>query len=91
MDGESIRIIGLGVLAGFRRAGVARALVDSLADLASTLGLKGLVARTVRETGNVAVFERLGFRAVSEGPDEYSESDVYPELSDVELRWLREG
>lgn len=70
----------------FRRQGVARALVEALAGLARELGLRALVAGTVKETGNVEIFVRLGFRVVSEKVDVYSVSDAYTTLTDVELR-----
>jgi GNAT superfamily N-acetyltransferase len=82
-----LRILGLGVLSDSRQRGAARALVEALQEIARRQGLRGLAAHTIRETGNVPVFERLGFHIVSEEPDDYSESDVFPELSDVEL-WM---
>lgn len=85
VEGDRLRIVGLGVLEECRQLGVARALVDFLLGLAEGKGLEGIGARTIRETGNVQVFEKLGFRVVSDLKDEYSESDVYPELRDVDL------
>lgn len=80
-----LRIVGLGVAEEYRRRGIARALVNFLLGLAADEGLEGIGARTIRETGNVQVFEKLGFRVVSDVKDEYSESDIYPELRDVDL------
>lgn len=85
-DGDSLRLLGLGVLPEARRHGVARAMVAALADSARSLGLRSLMAHTVRETGNVPIFQKLGFRVVSEMPDEYCESDKYPALTDVVLQ-----
>ena len=86
VDGEAVRMVGLLVRADHRRRGVARALVRGVADVARKQGYRLLVTRTVKETGNVPVFEKLGFRVLSERPDEYSESDKYPALSEVDLQ-----
>lgn len=85
LDEDRLRIVGLGVLEEYRKRGVAKALVESLVSLAKHKRLEGIAARTVRETGNVPVFEKLGFVVASDVPDEYSESDIYPVLRDVEL------
>ena len=42
-----------------------------------------MALHTVRETGNVAIFERLGFVVESEEPAALFESDKFPELSEV--------
>lgn len=60
---DRLHLMGLYVLASHRRRGVGRALVDALHDLA---GARKLSLRTIRETGNVPIFERLGFAVVEE-------------------------
>jgi ribosomal protein S18 acetylase RimI-like enzyme len=67
-----LRVVGLGVLPEARRRGVARAMLDELASLAKSNDCRALALYTVTQTGNVTVFERLGFHVVSEGPDPYS-------------------
>ncbi len=67
-----LRVIGLAVLPQFQRRGVARALIAELARLARDEGCRALALYTVTKTGNVAVFERLGFDVVSERPGHYS-------------------
>ena len=42
-----------------------------------------MALHTVRETGNVAIFERLGFVVESEKPTALFESDTFAELSEV--------
>jgi predicted N-acetyltransferase YhbS len=71
-DEGRLRVIGLGVIPAFRGQGVARALIEALAGEARTAECRALALYTVVETGNVAAFERLGFRLVSERPDAYS-------------------
>jgi GNAT superfamily N-acetyltransferase len=67
-----LRVIGLAVLPQFQRRGVARALIAELARLARDKGCRALALYTVTKTGNVAVFEQLGFDVVSEWPGHYS-------------------
>jgi ribosomal protein S18 acetylase RimI-like enzyme len=67
-----MRIIGLAVLPRFQRRGVARALIEEVARLAWDRGCSTLTLYTVTKTGNVAIFNRLGFQVIAEQPDEYS-------------------
>jgi len=60
-------------------------LVDFVSDTARTLGHKIVSARTIRETGNVEIFERLGFRVVKEETAKWCVSDRYPTLHDAYL------
>lgn len=85
LDGDRIRLIGLMVRADHRQCGVARMLVNSVAGIARHLGVQVVAARTVKETGNVPIFERLGFRVEAERIDEYSVSDQFPSLTEVDL------
>jgi len=53
-----------------QRQGVARALIGRLSELARLLGVTRLSLYTVVQTGNVPIFERLGFTVVSVQPAE---------------------
>jgi ribosomal protein S18 acetylase RimI-like enzyme len=77
--------LGLGVDPAVRRRGVARALVQHLERIARSCGCTAVGLHTVRETGNVEIFERLGFVVESEGPTDLFESQTFPELSEVVL------
>jgi predicted enzyme related to lactoylglutathione lyase/ribosomal protein S18 acetylase RimI-like enzyme len=66
LDGLNLHLLRLGVDARYRKQGVARALLDHLTQIASTAGASRLSLYTVRQTGNVAIFERLGFRCIRE-------------------------
>ena len=59
----SIYVRGLAVHPEFRRQGVARAMLSEVARVARQLNLSKLTLSTIRETGNPAIFERLGFVA----------------------------
>jgi ribosomal protein S18 acetylase RimI-like enzyme len=89
VDGNAMRIIGLGVHSDFRRQGVARALLAEVADRTRRLGLPALVTRTVEETGNVPIFEALGFEVQSRSPDEHSESVSGTPLTDVSMKMVQ--
>ncbi len=86
VDGEAIRIIGLGVHGDFRHRGVARALVSWVTTRAREQSIPCIVARTVKETGNVPIFQMLGFDIESKRPDEYADNIAGGSLTDVSLR-----
>jgi len=67
-----MRVVGLAVPPRFQRRGVARALIEEVARLARDKGCRSLALYAVTKTGNVAIFNRLGFQVISERPDEYS-------------------
>lgn len=85
MEGRTMRITGLGVHSDFRRLGVTRALFQALESIGMREKATRLHLHTVKQTGNVAVFKRLGFTAISETADTFSESDWYDWLTDVEM------
>lgn len=86
VDGNALRVIGLGVHSDFRRQGVAHALLAEVTERARRQRLPGVVTRTVEQTGNVPMFEALGFEVASRCPDEYSESVAGGELTSVSLK-----
>lgn len=78
-----IHLIGLFVHPEQRRKGVARELVRSLDALAVITGTDCLSLFTVRQTGNVSIFERLGFRAIREVTPSWAESTTGQPLTEV--------
>jgi ribosomal protein S18 acetylase RimI-like enzyme len=82
----SLSFLGLGVHPRFQRHGVARALIRQLEAMGRTCGCTAVTLHTVRETGNVELFQRLGFLVESEEPTTLFESDRFPELSEVGMR-----
>ena len=87
-EGDRIYLFDVAVDANHRRQGIARRLIDFVSDIARSLGYKIVSARTIRETGNVEIFERLGFSVVKEKIAEWCVSDKYPTLHDVYLERL---
>ena len=79
---ELLHLMGLYVAPSHRRTGVARALIDELSRIA---GNRPVTLDTIRQTGNVPIFERLGFAVLHEAPAENVESVSGEPLIDVLL------
>jgi GNAT superfamily N-acetyltransferase len=75
--------LGLGVVPDFQRQGVARLLIERLAAMARSSGARCLSLYTICQTGNVAIFERLGFAVVREAPAVGVESMTDQPLSEA--------
>ncbi len=84
-DGDCYRILALAVPKEHRHRGIARRLIDHVATLARMEGCSSVRLYTIRETGNVAVFERIGFHLVSERPDILMESVMGGPLMEVDM------
>ena len=69
-----VHVIGLGVLPEFRHRGVARHLLQHMEHIARQHSFSKLSLCTVCQTGNVPIFERLGFTVIKLYPDQRSES-----------------
>ena len=85
---DRLHVMDLGVHIDFRRRGVAKALFAYLADIGKAHGARCLSLHTVKETGNVEIFRKLGFNPISEQRSELFESDWYASLTDVYLEKL---
>jgi GNAT superfamily N-acetyltransferase len=75
--------LGLGVRPEHQRKGVAKALVDFLAAKALSMSLPKLSLYAIKETGNVPIFERLGFTVIREQSAEGIQSVTGCALTDV--------
>ncbi|MDA2935392.1 GNAT family N-acetyltransferase [Acidobacteria bacterium AH-259-D05] len=84
-EGERIYVFDVAVDPHYRRQGVARRLIAFVSDTARSLGHKTVLTRAIKETGNVEIFERLGFRVVGEETAKWCFSDRYSVLHDVYL------
>ncbi len=56
-----LELFGLSVHEAFRRKGVARELVSHLKKFSQAQNLTAIRLNTMRETGNVPIFQRMGF------------------------------
>jgi ribosomal protein S18 acetylase RimI-like enzyme len=68
---DCLRVIALAVHPAARRRGIARQLVEELANIARQRRCRALALYTITRTGTVAVFERLGFHVVRLQPDQF--------------------
>lgn len=82
---EHVHVIGLAVHPDYQRRGIARRLLDGIAARAPSLGHRVIVLDTIKETGNVSIFEKLGFRAVGESVTALFESDAFAVLHEVRM------
>ena len=78
-----LSLLGLGVHPDFRRRGIAAALGQHLEAIGADSDCAFVSLYTVRETGNVAIFERMGFAVESEGPTDLFESPLGLALTEV--------
>ena len=81
-----LALFGLGVHPQFRRRRVAAALIRELEAIGREVGCAALTLHTVRETGNVEIFQRLGFLVESDAPTDLFQSDGRELLSEVVMR-----
>ena len=82
---RSLRISQLAVLPQYQRQGVAGRLILFVAQAACDLGLAELRLNTIQETGNVAVFKKMGFSIVRSSKATWCTSARFPSLTDVEM------
>jgi GNAT superfamily N-acetyltransferase len=80
-----LSLLGLGVHPDFRRRWVATALIQTLEQIARETSRKIIRLHTVQESGNVTIFERLGFAIESQDPTNLFESDLHSTLHEVAM------
>ena len=83
---EHVHVIGLAVHPDFQRMGIARRMIDWIVTQAPILGHNLVVLDTIKETGNVPFFEKLGFHVFYEGVTTCFVSEEYPELHEVKMK-----
>lgn len=75
-----LHVIGLAVHPDYQRRGIAGELLNWIFTHASRIGRQSVVLETIRETGNVAIFENLGFHVVNEVIAAWSVSETHDQL-----------
>lgn len=85
---DKLCVLGLAVDSFYRRRGIARGLLDFVTEEARRLDLSSVSLRTIRETGNVPIFERMSFRIVNEVVADWCESENHSMLHDV---WMEKA
>ena len=84
-DGSAFNVSQLAVIPRFHQRGIARALLQSAHEAAIHHGARYLRLNTIQETGNVAIFERLGFTVDKTSEATWCVSDRHPKLTDVSM------
>jgi ribosomal protein S18 acetylase RimI-like enzyme len=84
VEDDRIHLIGLMVHPDFHRRGLGKAMIEHLVKLAEEQGLKKLSLYTIKETGNVMIFEKMGFSVVREEVDvSWAQSDMFERLTET--------
>jgi len=84
-DATALHVSQLAVVEKFRKRGVARALMQSANEAAIECGANHLALNTIQETGNVTIFQRLGFTVHATTEATWCISDRFPQLHDVSM------
>ena len=84
-DATALHVSQLAVVEKFRKRGVARALMQSANEAAIECGANHLALNTIQETGNVAIFQRLGFIVDTTTEATWCISERFPQLHDVSM------
>lgn len=82
---DSLHVRGLAVDPDDQGRGVGSVMIDEVVHVAHSMGLSTISLFTVRETGNVELFEHLGLRVVSEQVATWCKSDRYAHLHEVRM------
>ena len=75
-----LQVLGLAVHPEFQRRGIAGCLLDWISDHAVNLDRPTVILKTIKETGNVPLFEKLGFYIVSEVLATWCVSEIHDQL-----------
>ena len=78
-------LFGLSVHEEFRRQGIAREIMNYLIDFAKEQKLKTIRFNTMRITGNVEIFQKLGFTVTSEKASVLCEGLNGEKIMDVQM------
>jgi len=83
---DGIHLIGLGVHPQFRRMEIARKIIEHVKRIAQAKGHTLVSLYTIRETGNVGIFQKLGFEVVREQEAKDALSEKHDNLTDVYMQ-----
>jgi GNAT superfamily N-acetyltransferase len=66
VESTAVYVQGIAVSASHRRCGIAAALLKHIEMITAGLQIPALKVKTILETGNVEIFERMGFHLIDE-------------------------
>ena len=78
----NLRLVRFAVHPDFQRLGIGRAMVEWIEDHLTSHAIE---LATIRETGNVPAFERMGFGVVAEKVADWCESSRFERLHEVTM------
>ncbi|MFI4852955.1 MAG: GNAT family N-acetyltransferase [Gimesia chilikensis] len=82
---DHVHVIGLAVHPDYQRRGIAGFLLEEICQQAILLKQPVVVLDTIKETGNVPLFEKLGFRVTHEAVATWCVSETWPVLHEVKM------
>lgn len=85
IDKQSLHIIGLATHPNYIKQGIAKSIITELKNIAVRHNLNKLSLFTIKQTGNVEIFTKLGFKIISEEIATDLCSDKYNKLIDVRM------
>ena len=88
---DQLSMMALAVHPEWRRRGIARLLIAKLREIGRDRGVSRVTLWTILETGNVPIFEQLGFRVVQVEKADLFESDQFEELEEAFMELLISG
>ncbi|TWU09010.1 putative acetyltransferase [Symmachiella macrocystis] len=83
---DRLHAIGLAIHPDYQRMGLARLLLQSIEDRARMASRPLVVLNTIQETGNVPIFEKLGFQVVSRVVATWCVSSLHSAVHDVTMQ-----
>lgn len=84
---DRLHLIALGIIEEFRNKGICYSIIRYVLNIAKEDDLRCLSLYTIRETGNVEIFEKMGFSVVFEEITHDFTSDIYQDLHEVYLEY----
>ncbi len=84
-EGKCLHVIGLAVLPEFQRMGIAHYMIESIICRAKRDGHNIVALNTIKETGNVSLFNKMGFNIIRENIATWCTSDLHAEIHEVRM------
>jgi len=65
VEGDFLYFGSLGVLTAYRKMGIAKKIISHIEEAAQSMGFSKIQCATMEKTGNVSIFEKIGFKKSS--------------------------
>lgn len=87
---DRLHLLGPMVHPDCQRRGIAKLFIGHIAALANDMGKRALSLYTYKQTGNVAIFSRLGFQVISESAESSSNVENMTDETLIDVYMERE-